>query len=89
MQVLIFLVVFIAGYLLCYFTNKSNGKVVKRETDSDLKDDKFVMVKRNKPSLRNPMKTTKIEYNEYKTKNNLYAPVKPTSHLKEEVKIID
>jgi len=64
------------GYSLCYFAPRQMN-TVKRE-------DQTVLVKRSKPSLRSPLQTNKIAYEQYKTKDTgLYAPVKAKPDDKE------
>lgn len=67
------------GYALCYFSIKPPA-AKKTETET-------LLVKRAKPSLRNPMRTYNVAYDEYKTQKGLYAPVKPKSEKKEEIEV--
>lgn len=67
---LIYLAVFIAGYLLCFFTRSERPREAQPREQT-------VLVARNKPSLRNPLRTSRVEYEEYKTSRGLYAAVKP------------
>lgn len=36
-----------------------------------------ILVKRSRPSFRHPGKTQRTAYDEFKTRNGLYAPVRP------------
>lgn len=47
-----------------------------------------ILVKRTKPSFRNPAKTTETTFDKYKSTNGLYAPVRPgKGSVNDEVKI--
>lgn len=50
------------------------GRSVK---PTEKKEEQTILVKRTRPSFRNPNKTHKTSYDEYKTNKGLYAPVKP------------
>ncbi len=77
---IIYLLVFIAGYALCYFTVKVKGSAKQQE--------ETVMMKRVKPNLRNALRPTREEYTRFKTKDsNLYAPVKPKGEKKDGVEV--
>ena len=68
MQIIIGALIFLAGYLLCYFTVK------KPITTAEL----ITEVKRIKPSLRNPLKTYNVRYEKFKSRSSgLYEPQKP------------
>ena len=69
-----------AGYLLCYV--KSDRRRDTQEQPAEQ------LVKRVKPSLRSPLKTSKVQYDQYRSeKTGLYAPVKPKADSKDEVQI--
>lgn len=55
------------GYMLGKHMKPTEGK----------KEEQTIMVKRTRPSFRNPNKTHRTSYDEYKTNKGLYAPVKP------------
>lgn len=47
-----------------------------------------VKVKRTRPSLRNPMRPYDTRYDDFRTKRDLYAPVKPSGGAtKEELEV--
>lgn len=85
MEPFIYLGLFLAGYLLCYFTRPERPQ----ERSKSLKEDPTaLLVKRNKPSLRDPQRTTKIAYEKYKgSETGLYEPVRPKSESKEGVEL--
>ncbi|HOM03519.1 MAG TPA: hypothetical protein PLH43_11955 [Acetivibrio sp.] len=69
LEILIGALIFAAGYMTCFFTVKKEVKV---------NSDKNAVVKRVMPSLRNPLRTYEVYYENYKSKdNNLYQPIKP------------
>lgn len=52
------------GYFGCYYAPKERKA-----------EEPTVMVKRNRPSLRNPLKTHKVSYDKYRSKETgLYQP---------------
>lgn len=75
----ILIVVFVLGALFGY---KLHGR--KRVPPPVVGDDEeTVKVKRTKPSLRNPMRTYDVKYEDFKTKRGLYEPVRPRGAEKE------
>ena len=81
MDILIGALIFLAGFSTCYFSVKNPVK----------KEDAPTVVKRVKTSLRNPLRTYDVYYEDYKDKQNkLYQPVKPKrSSSKNEVRTDD
>jgi hypothetical protein len=67
MDILIGALIFLAGFITCYFSVKNP---VKKETPT--------VVKRVKTSLRNPLRTYDVYYEDYKDKqSHLFQPVRP------------
>lgn len=59
------------GYAGCYF---ARGERISASTRRD-GDEREVMVKRSKPSLRSPLKTHQVQYEKYRARDSgLYAP---------------
>ncbi|RAV22212.1 hypothetical protein [Paenibacillus contaminans] len=75
----------VTGYALCYVSmRKEQSEPAVKESH----DPKEVMVKRVRSSMRSPLKTTKTEYDKYKTNGSeLYSPVKPANKQKDEVEL--
>jgi hypothetical protein len=63
---------FLAGY---GFARATQSDQQPRGKPPD--EQQTILVKRNRTSFRNPAKTNKSTYDEYKTSKGLYAPVKP------------
>lgn len=77
----VLLVGIVVGYALCYFA-PTKTKVIPAPEENT------IMVKRSKPSLRSPLQTNKVAYEQYKTKDTgLYAPVKPRANRKDEIEV--
>ena len=77
---------FIGGFVLCYVAfvlPQAIGKSAVKETESNT-----ILIKRNKPSLRNPMRTNTVAYEKYKTSDTgLFQPVKPKQQSKDEIEL--
>jgi len=67
LEILIGALIFFTGYMTCFFTASKQVKPSELVTQ----------VKRIKPSLRNPMQTYKVQYEQFTTKNGLYEPTVP------------
>ena len=77
---------FIGGFALCYVSFvllPSIGKGAVKEPEQST-----ILVKRSKPSLRNPMRTNTVAYEKYKTSDTgLFQPVKPKQPGKDEIEV--
>lgn len=67
--VLFAIIVFTAGYM--------TGAARRPRTRPDDDKPKEVVVKRTRPSFRNPSQRTTTSYDRYKTRDGMYAPVRP------------
>ncbi|OMF47715.1 hypothetical protein [Paenibacillus amylolyticus] len=82
MYAAVLLVGMVCGYLMCYMAQRP------RPPERVQHEDKEIMVKRNKPSMRSPLRTTQVKYDKYKTRDSgLYAPVKPKVSRKDEFEV--
>lgn len=62
---------------LGYAVGRVTRKHQQSPQTSNANESNVVLVKRNKPSFRSPLKTSVTAYDEYKTSKGLYAPIKP------------
>jgi hypothetical protein len=79
MEILFFVaggIVFAGGFFTCFFTNR------KQEKPSGT-----IQIARPKPSLRNPLRTYDMRYDNYKSKEGLLQPVKPKFETGREVMV--
>lgn len=65
-EIIIGAIIFLAGYLTCFFTVKKQAK----------SNEVIKQVKRVKPSFKSPLKPYDVSYEKYK-ENGLYQPSKP------------
>lgn len=69
-EMLIGALIFLTGFVTCYFFVKDRKKSAEENIVNT--------VKRIKPSMRNPMRTYDVHFEKYKSRdNNLYEPVMP------------
>lgn len=61
----------------CGYVTGRNVSRRPRSRPPDQKESREIIVKRTKPSFRDPSKTTVTSYERYKTRDGLFAPVKP------------
>lgn len=82
MYAAVLLVGMVCGYLMCYLAQRPRPPERKQH------EDKEIMIKRNKPSLRSPLRTTQMKYEKYKTRDtDLYAPVRPKAKRNDEFEV--
>lgn len=70
-------VIFIGGIVLGAWLESSKRKPLRAPIYADDDEERTIKVKRNKPSLRNPMRTYDTRYDDFRTSRDLYAPVHP------------
>lgn len=68
MYAVILILVWSCGYV--------TGRNIKRNTHPP-NDQQEIMVKRVRPSFRNPARRTVTVYDKYKTSEGMYAPIRP------------
>lgn len=80
------LLAFIGGFVLCYASFILLPSMGKRVTKDE--EPNTILVKRSRPSLRNPMRTNTVAYEKYKTSDTgLFQPVKPKQPSKDEIEV--
>ncbi|PWV90251.1 hypothetical protein DFQ01_14427 [Paenibacillus cellulosilyticus] len=73
-----FLLIAVTGFVfLCGFVLGRNWEKATQPLPQPSDKEQTVLVRRVKSSFRNPARTFEHDYNEYKTRGGLYAPVKP------------
>ena len=78
------LIYFFAGFALCYVTFVFPNYFRKAHKHEQ---EQTTMIKRTKPSYRNPMRTYNTSYDEFKTKRGLYEPVKHKADNKNDIEV--
>lgn len=69
------------GYAMCFFARGDHHNHTKKSETQE------TTIKRSKPSLRSPLRTHKVQYDKYRSKDSgLYEPSKPVTK-KDEIEI--
>lgn len=68
-------IVFMAGLVVGAWLNT---RTTKRIPPPMTHEERIEKIKRTRPSLRNPMRPYDTRYDDFRTKRDLYAPVKPS-----------
>jgi len=78
---IVLLIGILIGFVLCYFAQIRQHMPMSQ-------DDKTVMVKRSRLSLRSPQQTHRTHYDKYKSSGSgLYSPVKPKHDNPDKVEV--
>lgn len=81
---MIYAAVLMVGIITGYLMGRStSSKPIDKKVE-----DNTILVKRSRGSLRSPLQTSKVSYEEYKLKDSgLYDVVRPTGRKKEGVEV--
>lgn len=84
------LILFFAGIFLgAAIVLTTLAVTVRKPRPPDREEQREIIVKRTRPSFRDPSKTTVTSYERYKTRDGLYAPVKPGKGSQADERVID